>query len=290
MSLSQYGAFIHHKWNWNTSIDLTRNLTKFAPRTKASNSVPKRKNKKSSRTLANQSDFDDVEEIDQNAIIGVLLNKVDESRDDISGEANSSLEQSEVSQANHFLNPNCKFCTSICHCSPGRQLKRPYHVGSEDFEEQPTLSKPEKILRLENVHEEVRDGLNCHISNFCDPDQYSNNKRKYYTNVATNVLASTNEAFELFSNYRKNPFDFPNFTPEQVRELLSVELAQDKFNRVYKSPYGNHGKDDDKESSDDDDDDDDSNDDDNDNGDDQQEKKMIDNGKETWSKSTIESY
>ena len=125
MSLSQYGAFIHHKWNWNTSIDLTRNLTKFAPRTKASNSVPKRKNKKSSRTLANQSDFDDVEEIDQNAIIGVLLNKVDESRDTISGEANSSLEQSEVSQAySNFLNPNCKFCSSICHCSPGRQLKR----------------------------------------------------------------------------------------------------------------------------------------------------------------------
>jgi len=276
MSLEQYGAFIHHKWNWNTSIDLTRNLTKFGQRSVPSQQQKRnqrlggdRKDKKSRdyRNLAAETDYV-VEAIDQNAIIDVLLNKVgcDESNDRYGREEVSS---SSSRLAQDVITSNCKFCTVICHCSPGRRLKRPYE--GEAFDE-PTV-KSEKLLRLENVHEEIRDGLNCHVANFSTMSNADN--KRVYSQVGVNVIASTNEAFELFNNYRKSNTDVPNFTREQVRELLSVELTQDKFTHVYRNPYAT-GNDSEEEVSDDDDDD--------------EKDTNEENAKEDWSQSKLENY
>jgi len=95
----------------------------------------------------------------------------------------------------------------------------------------------------------------------------ADNKR-VYSQVGVNVIASKNEAFELFNNYRKNNTDVPNFTREQVRELLSVELTQDKFTHVYRNPYAT-GNESEEESDDDSD---------------------ADNNVEDWSQSKLENY
>ena len=279
MSLEQYGAFIHHKWNWNTSIDLTRNLTKFGQRSVPSQQQKRnqrlggdRKDKKilsrDYRNLAAETDYV-VEAIDQNAIIDVLLNKVgcDESNDRYGREEGGGGGGSSSSRlAQDVITSNCKFCTVICHCSPGRRLKRPYE--GEAFDE-PTV-KSEKLLRLENVHEEIRDGLNCHVANFSTMSNADN--KRVYSQVGVNVIASTNEAFELFNNYRKSNTDVPNFTREQVRELLSVELTQDKFTHVYRNPYAT-GNESEEESDDDDSD-----------ADNKEE------AEEDWSQSKLENY
>ena len=282
----QYGAFIHHKWNWNTCIDLTRNLTKFGQRSvsslaasqqKRNQRLGDRKDKKMSRDFRNlAAESDLVEAIDQNGIIDVLLNKVgcEESSNDNGGDgreggvgsSSSRMAQDLITEPNMT---NCKFCTVICHCSPGRSLKRPY-VGNEVPE--PSV-KSEKLLRLENVHEEIRDGLNCHVANFSTMSSADN--KRVYSQVGVNVIASTNEAFELFNNYRKNNTDVPNFTREQVRELLSVELTQDKFTHVYRNPYAT-GNDSEEEVSDDDDDD--------------EKDTNEENSKEDWSQSKLENY
>merc|ERR1712062_660400 len=146
----------------------------------------------------------------------------------------------------------------------GRRLKRPYE--GEAFDE-PTV-KSEKLLELENVHEEIRDGLNCHVANFSTMSNADN--KRVYSQVGVNVIASTNEAFELFNNYRKSNTDVPNFTREQVRELLSVELTQDKFTHVYRNPYAT-GNESEEESDDSD-------------GDNKEE------AEEDWSQSKLENY
>ena len=58
------------------------------------------------------------------------------------------------------------------------------------------------------------------------------------------VMASSHEVFELASSYQSTSFrnnEKPTLTRDQARELYSVELTQNKFRSIYKSPYGNQG-------------------------------------------------
>ena len=52
------------------------------------------------------------------------------------------------------------------------------------------------------------------------------------------VMDSSLEIFNLATYFNKAGDNDPNYSREQVQELLSVENTQDTFRQVYKSPYG----------------------------------------------------
>ena len=202
--------------------------------------------------------------IEKDDLIPYLLNKVgdDDSGFNLKGGASDIADDDEKGYQNILA--NCKYCTKICHCSPGRKLKRPYPKHMNEFNDDRDVPI-EKLLRLENVHEEVRKTMNTYYANEA---MSSHANTRYFSQAATNVMSSSNEAFELATNYRKNVKDIPNFSREQIRELLSVELTQDKFRHTYRNPY-DCGRDEEEEESDDSD---------------------VEQNEDTWSQSKLENY
>ena len=265
MNTDQYGAFIHHKWGWKTSIDVTRNLTKFSKRSSSKESQ-KRNHRGVGKKCLNLEDCDDdVVIIEEKGIIPFLLNKVGDSDDSalsLRGGSSNIAHDDEDDSVGTLA--NCKFCTSVCHCSPGRRLKRPYPKDEKEYNDREVAR--EKLLRLEHVHEEVRNTMNTYYAN-----EAMGLSRPKMAMAATNVMSSSNEAFELATNYRKNTNDIPDFTREQIRELLSVELTQDRFRHIYRNPY-ECGRDEEEEESDDSDDD------------------AVKQKQDQWSQSTTENY
>ena len=264
MNTDQFGAYIHHKWGWTTSIDITRNLTKFSRR--SSSRAPQKRNQRGvGKKGRHTEDFDDdVVIIEEKEIFPFLLNKVGNSDDSalsLRGGASNIATNDENDSVGTLA--NCKFCTSVCHCSPGRMLKRPYPKNEKEFNDREVAG--EKLLRLENVHEEVRNTMNTYYAN-----EAMGLSRPKMALAATNVMSSSNEAFELATNYRKNTKDIPDFTREQVRELLSVELTQDRFRHIYRDPY-DCGRGNEEEESDDSDDD-------------------VEQKEDQWSQSNVENY
>ncbi len=141
----------------------------------------------------------------------------------------------------------CCYCTSICHCSPGRIIKRPYFSVSRDPVIDP-MEKEAKRCKIKDVQREVREAINHQLNFGSAPHNH-----RHYSKAAANVLASTGEAFELALNYRQDPNELPYFSKDQVRELLSVEMTQDKYKSFYKSPYAGHDHSDDEPEEDEDD-------------------------------------
>lgn len=254
---SQIGAFIHHKWNWKSSIDITRNLTKFsAPRRNAKNNqgvavqVKKRGKKAAAPKVEAAPGV-----IESKDILKTLLKSVKDNEgalkvedfDEVDDDNDNNDNDNGNDVANHNL-AGCKFCTFVCHCSPGRRRKRPYMNAARNEAVVDLGVSEEKLLRIDEVHSEVRKALNTQMQSEAD----SQREIGYYRNSALNVISSTNEAFELAVNYRASETDTPCFSRDQVRELLSVEITQDKYRSIYMSPYAGHGQSDVEDDSDDD--------------------------------------
>ena len=57
-----------------------------------------------------------------------------------------------------------------------------------------------------------------------------------YVQVAKDLMESANEIFDTAKHFPYTELG-PDMSQEQVRELLSVELTQDKYRKIYNSPY-----------------------------------------------------
>ena len=57
-----------------------------------------------------------------------------------------------------------------------------------------------------------------------------------YVHVAKDLMESANEIFDTAKHFPYTELG-PDMSQEQVRELLSVELTQDKYRKIYNSPY-----------------------------------------------------
>ena len=217
------GAFIHSEWGWHNQIDVTRNLTKFGTSQKSVDN-------------SNTGDDDNTKGADpKKSTNGQVIDQKDQLKKVVST----------------LTLAGCKFCANICHCSPGRRKKKPYFISEGDKPVKDEYVVYENKMQIEKVHYEIRDAIQTqknHSSNFLGRDY------NYYNTAASNVLGSTDEVSELLLHYRKDQSEEPNFTKEQVRELISVEICQDKFRQFYKSPYEGNGHSDVENDSDDEDD------------------------------------
>jgi hypothetical protein len=264
---NKIGAYIHHKWNWKTSIDISRNLTKFSKRSPLANTAAAaiaatNKAVKSSTNCQQKlaavvkkgggpdsTSIDDESSnlLDGKNIFKELIKRLDDETENESCLVESSdqpvitSKAAETStttgeKATKVNRAGCQFCTVFCHCSPGRRQKRPYLAESANVIIDPDVP-PEKQLCLQDVYVEVHETISGQV---ISKKKLSKNYG-YYSKSAANVIASTNEAFELAGNYRQNIQERTYFSREQVRELLSVEIAQDKYRSIYNSPYAGGG-------------------------------------------------
>jgi len=133
----------------------------------------------------------------------------------------------------------CQYCTHRCHCSPGRKIIRPYPIGHQDklFLDPDVDVKTEKLLeKSEDVATEIRGCLNTAMHN--EVPNLSENPQEYdnYAQVAKDLMESANEIFDTAKHFPYTELG-PDMSQEQVRELLSVELTQDKYRKIYNSPY-----------------------------------------------------
>ena len=263
----ELGAYIHHKWGWKQTIDPTRNLSKFSEQCKQeSNQEQQQENNK--KVVKNPTKIEvnlSEPSVDTKDIFKSALKRFDEDSNKVnSQEGISKNEKHSLTERRQNL-AGCRFCNNLCHCSPGRHLKRPYSVVSDKKVIDPLVTH-EKQLRYEDLDSEIRDVLNKQMFEAKSFKGGGNKAKKvqmgYYENAAMHCMDSNTEVFEMLSFYRKSDNDHPNFTREQVRELLSVEKTQDKYRFIYKSPYGGEGhsdsendSDDDNEAEEDDDDD-----------------------------------
>lgn len=281
----KYGSFIHHKWGWKHSIDITRNLTKFSKKSDPSTKpATKKAANKSTLKVQNQAADTTVSGklIDEKDLFTVLLKRfgeadggdlavVDSWEDEHSSlvgtkedEGDDSVEQGDGQPPPAI----CQFCRVVCLCSPGKRQKRPYYTLADPTRavdhETPNEAKQ---LRLEELQTEIRDTMASQMKTNAGKSSFKQHILNYYANSAANVLASTTEALELAQHYRVDDRDRPYFSREQCRELLSVELIQDQFRNHYKSPYAGEGHSDD---------------------DDEQEQKKQEGP--VWNKSVLEEY
>ena len=264
----QIGAYIHHVWDWKSSVDITRNLTKFS----------------SKRRNLPASSQDDTSQSSSS-------NSAQEGTD----KSNCSSNAEDDKRAKKPELAGCNFCTKYCHCSPGRRLKRPYHATIVNDREVVVEDKGvsyEKKMRLADVDSEIRDTLNTQIQQKPLGNRNRNFEIDYFTKSATNLMGSSNEIFEMMAHYRKDVTEAPNLTQEQVRELICVETTQDKYRDIYKSPYGGEGHSESEEDESDDDDEEESD----DEGKDEKKKQENKVQKEqkvkqnNWSRNQLENY
>ena len=240
-------AFIHTQWDWTNTIDITRNLTKFSKR------GPLKKHKSSKKRFNHEAPtfVNEEKEIDSKDIFSVLLKNIDNSENDIIGEVGA---EGSVGSEKTETKEGCGFCTGRCHCSPGRRRKRPYSKTAKEYEDMNL--PPEKILKETDVQQEVRNAMNTQMHNMHEETALKNGQKNYYEEAASKVISSTQEIFPLIQSYHKNYDEVPKLTREQSRELLSVEMTQDRYRSIYKSPYAGQGHSDDEEEDNDEDSDD----------------------------------
>ena len=217
----QFPSFIHSKWGNGSRIDITRNLTRFSRR--RSNKKMKKSGKAKSSNELPETATDDTEEgVDDKNILEKMFKSVDQ---------NSGNKESDSNKLKHLKIDSgpvagCNYCRYRCHCSPGKRVKIPYHGPTFRDKE----VKKEDLIDYNELKEEVRSAINTQMHNELPPEEIKGQKWRYQR-MADNVIQSAEEFGGLLERYGSNRFII---TRDQVRELVSVELTQDKYNQVYK--------------------------------------------------------
>lgn len=148
----------------------------------------------------------------------------------------------------------CQYCANRCHCSPGRKIIRPYPIA---YQNRPWLDpdvdlRTEKILKKsEDVASDIRDCVNTAMHNEVLDLQEHSEEFRSYAQMASDLMGSTNEIFDTAKHFPYTELG-PDFSQEELRELISVELTQDRYRKIYNSPYEGLDDSDDEEEEDED--------------------------------------
>ena len=240
---SNHAEFIHSQWGTNNYIDITRNLTKFSKR---GGVKVERKPMPIPKKIQPPTDDDGIED---NNLVTVMANhakktaeeyeKIKPIEDEDTG--NNGLQAALKNLETSVV--GCRFCSFRCHCSPGKKFKKSFENGIP-FDD-PDV-KNERFLNLGNyeVKQEIRGAINTLMHE--KPPQELDQFRNRYLNSATNMIASAEELYHFYKEY-DNGMNSVRLSVEQVRELSSVEVTQDRFHETYNSPYAGFGLSDDED-------------------------------------------
>jgi hypothetical protein len=264
----KFPNFVHDRWGPSNTVDISRNLSKFAKIDQnCQNSLP-------------ESDKTDVAKkrgvpppppqgegqggdvgghlIDEREVLSVLFKQVEDMGEDSGDEEDNIFNELEFrsdkrrteeeqteGQMDRTGREVCGYCEQVCFCSVGQRVKRPYVVTmTQNYAIDASVPPRNDHYQLTEFRNEA---LNT-IAKLCSDKLSShsdNNSTKIlkenYNVRAQKLVSSISETFELAEKVRSscNRRDWNNqvWSGEQCREMLSMEAMQDLFQANYSSPY-----------------------------------------------------
>jgi hypothetical protein len=265
----KFPNFVHDRWGPSNTVDISRNLSKFAKIDQnCQNSSPESDKmdvvKKRGVPLPppqGEGQGGDVggHLIDEREVLSVLFKQVEDMGEDSGDEEDNIFnelefrsdkrrtegEQTEGQMDNRTGREVCGYCEQVCFCSVGQRVKRPYVVTmTQNYPIDASVPPRNDHYQLIEFRNEA---LNT-IAKLCS-DKLSGHSDNHSTRIvkenynvrAQKLVSSISETFELAEKVRSscNRRDWNNqvWSGEQCREMLSMESMQDLFQANYLSPY-----------------------------------------------------